>query len=131
MTENDSNNSPAPAIPDGLLLWYGGRKFTIRTDPEICAEWERSLGDEFYGAINIAKGEITISERGDFDFNLMTLLHEILHAIREFAGRSKSVGKVEDEIDMIANGLATVLRDPRNEELVTTLLAGTSWYKPA
>lgn len=91
-------------IPDSIRI--GGveykilRETQVRLDNRIC-----------YGAIDYNANTISLSEKDNSGHQTMciTLLHEILHGIRQHAGLE--IKNEEQVVDMFAKGLYQVLQD--------------------
>jgi hypothetical protein len=91
-------------IPNSIRI--GGIEYTVTYEPNV------RLGNELcYGTISYDDCKITLSETDGTGHQrrCVTLLHEILHGIRNHAGL-----RIEDEeeiVDMFARGLYQVLQD--------------------
>lgn len=91
-------------IPKSVRI--GGVEYEVRYEPNL-----RLDNKLCYGAINYDNSVITLSETDGTGHQMrcITLLHEILHGIRNHAGI-----EIEDEetvVDMFARGMYQVLQD--------------------
>lgn len=91
-------------IPNSVRI--RGVEYEVRYEPNL-----RLNNNLCYGAINYDNSVITLSETDGTGHQMrcITLLHEILHGIRNHAGL-----EIEDEetiVDMFARGIYQVLQD--------------------
>ena len=91
-------------IPKSVRI--GGVEYEVRYEPNL-----RHDNNLCYGAISYDNSVITLSETDGTGHQMrcITLLHEILHGIRNHAGI-----EIEDEetvVDMFARGMYQVLQD--------------------
>lgn len=70
-----------------------------------------SDGKELYGEIRYDKASIGLSKSACQDKQIMevTLIHEILHGIRQASGME--IGDEEEIVDMFARGIYQVIKD--------------------
>lgn len=91
-------------IPDSIRI--GGVDYEVKKDVPALNNGENLL----YGEINYCKSIIQISKLCEGEqMQCITLLHEVLHGIRNHAGLS--IENEEDVVDMFARGLYQVIKD--------------------
>ena len=91
-------------IPKSVRI--GGVEYEVQYEPNL-----RLNNNLCYGTINYDESVIVLSETDGTGYQMrcITLLHEILHGIRNHAGL-----EIEDEeaiVDMFARGIYQVLQD--------------------
>lgn len=91
-------------IPDSVRI--GGVEYEVFDNQPSLNDGENLL----YGQIDYRESVIRLSDLcGGYHMKCITLLHEILHGIRNHAGLE--IENEEDVVDMFARGLYQVLRD--------------------
>lgn len=91
-------------IPNSVRI--GGVEYEVRYEPNL-----RLNNNICYGVIDYDNCVITLSETDGTGHQrrCITLLHEILHGIRNHAGLE--IEKEEEIVDMFARGIYQVLQD--------------------